>query len=70
MENQKTRFAPLSPMHNEYVKRLYQSKFLATKTFDEIFELARQGKSFRVLGLPGLGKTRLVGEAQCDILRL
>lgn len=63
LENQKTRFAPLSPMHNEYVKRLYQSKFLATKKFEEIFDLARQGKSFRVLGLPGLGKTRLVGEA-------
>ncbi len=63
LENQKTRFAPLSPMHNEYNKRLYQSKFKATKKFEEIYDLARQGKSFRVLGLPGLGKTRLVGES-------
>lgn len=63
LENQKTRFAPLSPMHNEFVKRLYQPKFKATKKYEEIFDLVRQGKSFRVLGLPGLGKTRLVGEA-------
>lgn len=62
LDHQKTRFAPLSPMHNEYNKRLFQSAFKATKKFDEIFKLASQGKSFRVLGLPGLGKTRLVGE--------
>ena len=37
--------------------------FLPIKKFEDICQYIIEGKSFRVLGLPGLGKTRLVCEA-------
>lgn len=63
LDNQKVRFAPLKPMRNEYAKALYKSPFVPVKSFSEIKEKLLTGQSFRLLGLPGLGKTRMIGEA-------
>ena len=62
LNNQKVRFAPLVPLRNEYRKALYNTTFLPVKYFDEIRVRIEKGLSFRLLGLPGLGKTRMVGE--------
>lgn len=62
LKNQKVRFTPLVPLRNEYKKALYNTTFLPVKCFDEIRGKIENGLSFRVLGLPGLGKTRMVGE--------
>lgn len=62
LKNQRVRFAPLMPLRNEYSKALYNTTFLPVKCFDEIKVRIEKGMSFRLLGLPGLGKTRMVGE--------
>lgn len=68
LKNQKVRFTPLIPLRNEYKKALYNTTFLPVKCYDEIRGKIEKGLSFRVLGLPGLGKTRMVGESfrGCD----
>ena len=63
LQNQKVRFSPLVPMQNEYVKKLYCSPYKKTDAFTQLEETIKTGRSFRLLGLPGLGKTRMVGEA-------
>lgn len=63
LDNQKIRFAPLVPLRIEYTKELYKTTFLPVKCFSEIRDKIGKGNSFRLLGLPGLGKTRMVGEA-------
>lgn len=63
LNNQKVRFAPLIPMRNEYTKKLYSSPFKETVAFINVLGIVEAGRSFRLLGLPGLGKTRMVGEA-------
>lgn len=63
VEHQKVRYAPLTPLHNEYSKAFWQTGFKKTTLFSEIFDRITKGQTFRLLGLPGLGKTRLVGEA-------
>lgn len=63
LDNQKVRYAPLVPMRNEYAKKIYQSPFKHTEKFKEIYEKINNMQSFRLLGLPGLGKTRMIGEA-------
>ena len=63
VEHQKVRYSPLVPLHNEYVKKLWQGNFKKTQLFHEIYERVTNRQSFRLLGLPGLGKTRIVGEA-------
>ena len=71
VENQKIRFFPFTPVMYELKKKKYSEIFLPTKKFDDICQYIIEGKSFRVLGLPGLGKTRLVCEAfkgrDCDV---
>ena len=62
LDNQKIRFSPLVPLRNEYSKKMWQSDFKPTKPFADICEKVSSGASFRLLGLPGLGKTRMVGE--------
>ena len=62
LKNQTVRFAPLVPLRNEYRKVLYNTTFLPVKCFNEIRERIEKGLSFRLLGLPGLGKTRMIGE--------
>lgn len=62
MNNQKVRYAPLIPMRNEYTKKLYSSPFKETTAFANVLGKVNAGNSFRLLGLPGLGKTRMVGE--------
>lgn len=63
LENQKIRFSPFTPIMYELKKKKYSELFLPTKKFEDICQYIIEGKSFRVLGLPGLGKTRLVCEA-------
>ena len=62
LNNQTVRFSPLVPLRNEYKKALYNTTFSPVKCFNEIRERIEKGLSFRLLGLPGLGKTRMVGE--------
>jgi len=63
LDNQKVRYAPLNPMRNEYDKQMYKSSFIPVGAYTELKEQISSGQSFRLLGLPGLGKTRMVGEA-------
>lgn len=63
VEHQKVRYAPLTPLHNEYSKELWQTDFKKTALFNDICDRISNGLPFRLLGLPGLGKTRIVGEA-------
>lgn len=63
LEHQKVRYSPLVPLHNEYSKRMWKGEFKKTQLFQQIFDKVTNRQSFRLLGLPGLGKTRMVGEA-------
>ncbi len=63
IENQKVRFAPLIPMRKVYVKKMYDIPFKKTEAFEKVCNRVTADQSFRLLGLPGLGKTRMVGEA-------
>ena len=63
IEHQKVRYSPLVPLHNEYAKKLWKSEFKKTPLFQKIYDMVTNRQSFRLLGLPGLGKTRMVGEA-------
>lgn len=63
LDNQKVRFSPLVPIRNEYSKKMWQTGFKPTKPYADVYDKALSGISFRLLGLPGLGKTRMVGEA-------
>lgn len=62
-EHQKVRYSPLVPLHNEYTKKLWKGEFKQTLFFQEISDRVTKRQSFRLLGLPGLGKTRMIGEA-------
>lgn len=61
--NQKERFSPLIPMRNEYSKKMYQSEFITSDAYRRIKNKIDARDSFRLLALPGLGKTRMVGES-------
>lgn len=63
LNNQKIRYTPLKPMRNEFDRALFQNAFVPVKSYTEIKEKIVAGQSFRLLGLPGLGKTRMVGES-------
>lgn len=63
LNNQKVRFAPLVPLRNEYEKAFYKSAFLPVTYTIEIKKKIDNGQSFRLLGLPGLGKTRMLCES-------
>lgn len=63
LENQKVRYSPLIPMRHEYRKKLFSTPFKRTDAFEKILAMSEAGKSFRLLALPGLGKTRMVGES-------
>lgn len=63
LKNQKLRFAPLVPLRNEYEKAFYKSAFLPVTYTIEIKKKIDNGQSFRLLGLPGLGKTRMLCES-------
>lgn len=63
LDNQKVRFSPLAPMRNEYTKKLYSTPFKKTEAFTKVLKMVEDGRSFRLLGLPGLGKTRMIGES-------
>lgn len=63
VEHQKVRYSPLVPLHNEYVKKLWKGNFKKTPLFHDIYDRITKRQSFRLLGLPGLGKTRMIGEA-------
>lgn len=63
IDNQKVRYAPLVPMRNEYTKKLYSTPFKKTEAFTKVLKMVEDGRSFRLLGLPGLGKTRMIGES-------
>lgn len=63
LENRKVRYAPLVPLHNEFSKTMWQTEFKDTAFFCILRDRITKGQSFRLLGLPGLGKTRMVCEA-------
>lgn len=63
IEHQKVRYAPLVPMRNELQKQMYRTPFVPVEIYAGIEDKVANGKSFRLLGLPGLGKTRMVVEA-------
>ena len=63
LNNQRIRFAPLHPLRQEFSKALYQGPFFPSKFFGELKNLLASGKSIRLMGLPGLGKTRMLMEA-------
>jgi hypothetical protein len=63
IDNQKVRYAPLVPIRNEYTKKLYSTPFKKTEAFTKVLKMVEDGQSFRLLGLPGLGKTRMIGES-------
>lgn len=63
LKNQKVRFNPLVPLMSIYDKKMFNTPFYETDKFKEIKAKIRCGKSFRLLALPGLGKTRMVCEA-------
>lgn len=56
-------FAPLFPIKSVLVKSTFQTPFKSTELFEELSEKIEKGLSFRLLGLPGLGKTRMICEA-------
>ena len=63
LKNQKVRFSPLVPLMDIYEEKIFKEPFLPAKKFVEIQERIATGKSFRLLALPGIGKTRMVCEA-------
>lgn len=63
LKNQKVRFSPLIPMMDIYEDKIFKEPFLPAEKFVEIREKISIGKSFRLLALPGIGKTRMVCEA-------
>lgn len=63
LKNQKVRFSPLMPMMEVFKEKMFSEPFLPAGAFQTIRGLIDTGKSFRVLALPGIGKTRMVCEA-------
>lgn len=63
IDNQETLYWPFIPMRNVFKQNTFSQLFRITEKFTLICKKIEEGKSFRVLGLPGLGKTRLVCEA-------
>lgn len=63
LKNQKVRFSPLVPLMNIYTDKMFKAPFLSAEKFKEIQIKIKEGKSFRLLALPGIGKTRMVCEA-------
>ena len=63
LKNQKVRFSPLVPLMDIYEEKIFKEPFLPAKKFVEIQDRIATGKSFRLLALPGIGKTRMVCEA-------
>lgn len=61
--HQKVRYAPLVPLYNEFEKNFWKGNFCKTKLYKKVYDKIIEGRSFRLIGLPGLGKTRMVGEA-------
>lgn len=69
IKNQKVRYAPLTPI--QYVfsqKSLFKTFFKKTAKFEELLAKIESGNSFRLLALPGIGKTRMVCEAFRGVL--
>lgn len=56
-------FAPLFPIRSVLVKSTFQTPFKSTELFEILSGKIEKGQSFRLLGLPGLGKTRMICEA-------
>lgn len=63
LKNQKIRFSPLMPLMDVFKDKMFSEPFLPAGAFQTIKGLIDTGKSFRVLALPGIGKTRMVCEA-------
>lgn len=63
VENQKERFAPLTPVKYELEKKDYTEPFFSSPKHNDLFKYIAEGKSFRLLGFPGTGKTRSVCQA-------
>ena len=63
LKNQKIRFSPLIPLMDVFKEKMFSEPFLPAGAFQSIKGLIDSGKSFRVLALPGIGKTRMVCEA-------
>ena len=63
LKNQKIRFSPLIPLMDIYEEKIFKEPFLPAEKFVKIQEKIATGKSFRLLALPGIGKTRMVCEA-------
>lgn len=65
LKNQKIRFNPLAPLMDIYKCKMFKAPFFQAGKFNEIKAKIESGKSFRLLALPGLGKTRMV----CEVFR-
>ena len=63
LKNQKIRFSPLMPLRDIYKEKMFSEPFLPAGAYQTIKNLIDTGDSFRVLALPGIGKTRMVCEA-------
>lgn len=63
LKNQKVRFSPLMPLMDIFKDKMFSGPFLPAGAFERIKGMIDSGKSFRVLALPGIGKTRMVCEA-------
>lgn len=66
LKNQKVRFSPLVPLTEILKTKLFSTPFLPAEKFKVIKSKIEEGKSFRLLALPGIGKTRMVCEAFRD----
>ena len=63
LKNQKIRYSPLMPLMEVFKEKMFAEPFMPAGAFQKIKGLIDTGKSFRVLALPGIGKTRMVCEA-------
>ena len=63
IKNRKVKYAPLMPIIYELEKKDYTEPFYSSSKHQDLFKYVKEGKSFRLLGFPGTGKTRSVCQA-------
>ncbi len=63
LKNQKVRFSPFVPLMDVYKDKMFDLPFFPAEKYKELQAIIAGGKTFRLLALPGMGKTRMVCEA-------
>lgn len=63
LKHRNTRFSPLIPITTELNKPIYLQPFYPPRNYSTTMKYIDEGRSFRLLGFPGMGKTRTICEA-------